>query len=101
MSGRDSAWADRPPWRRSAARDGGRAGNARCARSVGRAGSDLAIRPDCDTVNSMKPLPRRVPALIVHGGAGPDPRIDRVTFRPGMTAAVTAGWRVLVDGGLA
>ncbi len=45
--------------------------------------------------------PRRVPALVVHGGAGPDPAIDRATFRPGMTSAAAAGWRVLTGGGRA
>ena len=43
--------------------------------------------------------PRRVPAIVVHGGAGPDPATDRSTFRPGMTSAALAGWRVLIDGG--
>ncbi len=47
----------------------------------------------------MTPPAPRVPAIIVHGGAGPDPSTDRSTFRPGMTAAAAAGWRVLNDGG--
>jgi L-asparaginase / beta-aspartyl-peptidase len=49
----------------------------------------------------MTPRSRRVPAIILHGGAGPDPSTERATFRPGMTSAITAGWRVLIDGGLA
>jgi beta-aspartyl-peptidase (threonine type) len=43
---------------------------------------------------------RRAPAIVVHGGAGAAPeRAD--AFRPGMLAAVAAGWRVLADGGRA
>jgi len=49
----------------------------------------------------MTPPAPRVPALLVHGGAGPDPSTDRSTFRPGMTSAAAAGWRVLSDGGRA
>src|SRR5688572_3792817 len=41
----------------------------------------------------------RVPALIVHGGAGADPGDGRADLRAGMRAAAGAGWRVLVEGG--
>ena len=40
----------------------------------------------------------RVPALIVHGGAGADPG-GRDELRDGMRAAVGAGWRALAAGG--
>lgn len=43
----------------------------------------------------------RVPALVVHGGAGADPAEGRAELRQGMAAAAVAGWRVLVDGGRA
>jgi L-asparaginase / beta-aspartyl-peptidase len=42
----------------------------------------------------------RVPALIVHGGAGADPA-EAPTFRAGVQAAVLAGWRVLAQDGRA
>jgi beta-aspartyl-peptidase (threonine type) len=42
----------------------------------------------------------RVPALIVHGGAGADPG-GREELRGGMRAAVAAGWRALLEGGTA
>jgi L-asparaginase / beta-aspartyl-peptidase len=42
----------------------------------------------------------RVPALIVHGGAGADPG-GREELRGGMRAAVAAGWRALAEGGTA
>lgn len=42
----------------------------------------------------------RVPALIVHGGAGADPG-GREELRSGMRDAVGAGWRALVEGGTA
>jgi L-asparaginase / beta-aspartyl-peptidase len=42
----------------------------------------------------------RVPALIVHGGAGADP-LDAPHFREGVRAAVLAGWKVLADNGRA
>ncbi|HET8529868.1 MAG TPA: isoaspartyl peptidase/L-asparaginase [Methylomirabilota bacterium] len=42
----------------------------------------------------------RVPALIVHGGAGADPG-GRDELRAGMREAVGAGWRALVAGGTA
>jgi beta-aspartyl-peptidase (threonine type) len=42
----------------------------------------------------------RVPALIVHGGAGADPG-GREELRDGMRAAVVAGWRALAAGGTA
>lgn len=41
---------------------------------------------------------RRVPSIIVHGGAGA-PLADAAEFRPGIRAAVAAGWAVLADGG--
>jgi L-asparaginase / beta-aspartyl-peptidase len=44
---------------------------------------------------------RRVPALIVHGGAGADPAEGRAELREGIAAAVTAGWGVLEGGGSA
>ena len=40
----------------------------------------------------------RVPALIVHGGAGADPG-GRAELRDGMRDAVGAGWRALAAGG--
>ena len=42
----------------------------------------------------------RVPALIVHGGAGADPG-RREDLRSGMRGAMGAGWRVLAAGGTA
>lgn len=42
----------------------------------------------------------RVPALIVHGGAGADPG-GREELRGGMRDAVAAGWRALSQGGTA
>jgi beta-aspartyl-peptidase (threonine type) len=48
----------------------------------------------------MAPSPeraRRVPAIIVHGGAGASPA-DRADLREGMRAAVEAGWRALAAG---
>lgn len=42
----------------------------------------------------------RVPALIVHGGAGADPG-GREELRGGMRDAVAAGWRALTEGGTA
>jgi beta-aspartyl-peptidase (threonine type) len=41
---------------------------------------------------------RRVPAIIIHGGAGASPT-DRNELRDGMRAAVGAGWRALAAGG--
>jgi L-asparaginase / beta-aspartyl-peptidase len=43
----------------------------------------------------------RVPALIVHGGAGADPAEGRRELRGGIAAAVTAGWERLGAGGTA
>lgn len=43
----------------------------------------------------------RVPALIVHGGAGADPAEGREELRRGVEAAVVAGWRVLAAEGRA
>jgi beta-aspartyl-peptidase (threonine type) len=43
---------------------------------------------------------RRVPSIIVHGGAGA-PLESAAEFRPGMRAAVVAGWAVLSAGGRA
>jgi beta-aspartyl-peptidase (threonine type) len=43
----------------------------------------------------------RVPALIIHGGAGADPREGREELRRSMRAAALAGWRVLSSGGAA
>jgi isoaspartyl peptidase/L-asparaginase-like protein (Ntn-hydrolase superfamily) len=43
--------------------------------------------------------PARVPAIIVHGGAGADPAEGRDELRAGVGAAVLEGWRVLKDGG--
>ena len=42
----------------------------------------------------------RVPALIVHGGAGADPA-EAPELRAGVQAAVLAGWRVLAEDGRA
>ena len=41
----------------------------------------------------------RVPALIVHGGAGADPASGREELRRGIRDAVAAGWAVLHQGG--
>lgn len=41
----------------------------------------------------------RVPALIVHGGAGADPASGREELRRGIRDAVAAGWAVLSQGG--
>jgi beta-aspartyl-peptidase (threonine type) len=41
----------------------------------------------------------RVPAIIVHGGAGADPGEGREELRAGMTAAAQVGWRLLAAGG--
>jgi beta-aspartyl-peptidase (threonine type) len=41
----------------------------------------------------------RVPAIIIHGGAGADPGDGRAEVRAGMRAALDAGWRVLAQGG--
>jgi beta-aspartyl-peptidase (threonine type) len=43
--------------------------------------------------------PRRVPTIIVHGGAGADPADRRESLREGITSAVSAGWRILATGG--
>jgi beta-aspartyl-peptidase (threonine type) len=43
---------------------------------------------------------RRVPAIIIHGGAGASPA-DRDELRDGMRAAVQAGWSALAEGGSA
>jgi L-asparaginase / beta-aspartyl-peptidase len=48
----------------------------------------------------VKAVPTRVPALIVHGGAGADPS-QAQEFRHGMRAAALAGWQVLAAGGAA
>ena len=65
-------------------------------------GFGFAIRADCDTVVAMAP-PRdrvaRVPALIVHGGAGADPAGALEELREGVRAAAVAGWRALADNG--
>src|SRR5262249_35397880 len=41
----------------------------------------------------------RVPALLIHGGAGADPASNREELRLGIRDAVAAGWAVLRDGG--
>jgi beta-aspartyl-peptidase (threonine type) len=43
----------------------------------------------------------RVPAIIVHGGAGADPGDGRDELRAGVHAAALAGWRRLGEGGSA
>jgi beta-aspartyl-peptidase (threonine type) len=43
----------------------------------------------------------RVPALIVHGGAGADPTEEPEELREGIARAVEAGWQVLGRGGRA
>jgi hypothetical protein len=52
------------------------------------------MAPPCDRV-------ARVPALIVHGGAGADPAEEPDELRAGVTAAALAGWRVLAADGRA
>jgi beta-aspartyl-peptidase (threonine type) len=60
------------------------------------------MRPDCATVTVMAPSRerggRRVPAILIHGGAGASPA-DRDEVREGMRAAVQAGWAALAAGG--
>ncbi len=59
------------------------------------------MRADCATVTVMAPSReggRRVPAIIVHGGAGAAPA-DRDELREPMRSAVRAGWTVLAAGG--
>jgi L-asparaginase / beta-aspartyl-peptidase len=41
----------------------------------------------------------RVPVLIVHGGAGADPKTGREELRAGITEAARAGWERLAGGG--
>jgi beta-aspartyl-peptidase (threonine type) len=41
----------------------------------------------------------RVPALLIHGGAGADPALGREELRLGIRDAVAAGWAVLREGG--
>ena len=41
----------------------------------------------------------RVPALLIHGGAGADPASGPEELRLGISAAVGAGWAVLREGG--
>src|SRR5262245_13096420 len=53
------------------------------------------------TPPSERAAPRRVPAIIVHGGAGGDSTRAPEALRDGMTGAVSAGWRILGDGGSA
>jgi L-asparaginase / beta-aspartyl-peptidase len=51
----------------------------------------------------MAPSPergRRVPAIMIHGGAGASPT-DRDELRDGMRAAVQAGWMALAEGATA
>ena len=58
------------------------------------------MRPDCATVTVMAPSRergRRVPAIIVHGGAGAAPA-DRGELREPMRSAVRAGWTALAAG---
>ena len=43
----------------------------------------------------------RVPALLIHGGAGADPAFGREELRQGIREAVAAGWARLQDGGSA
>jgi beta-aspartyl-peptidase (threonine type) len=43
----------------------------------------------------------RVPAIIVHGGAGANPTDQPQELRAGLEAALSAGWAVLGGGGLA
>jgi len=43
----------------------------------------------------------RVPALLIHGGAGADPAFEREELRQGIRDAVAAGWARLRDSGSA
>jgi len=43
----------------------------------------------------------RVPALLIHGGAGADPDLGREELRQGIRDAVAAGWACLQEGGSA
>jgi L-asparaginase / beta-aspartyl-peptidase len=61
---------------------------------------------ECDTVRTMTPRsgrssPARVPAIMVHGGAGADPTDASAELREGVLAAAAAGWDVLACGGAA
>jgi L-asparaginase / beta-aspartyl-peptidase len=59
------------------------------------------MRPDCATVTVMAPSRergRRVPAIIVHGGAAAAPA-DRDDLREPMRSAVRAGWTALAADG--
>src|SRR5204862_1059656 len=75
-------------------------------RGAAPAASGFARRPDCATVIAMTPSDvarahgRRVPSIIVHGGAGAVVA-DADELRLGMRAAVLAGWAVLAAGGRA
>ncbi len=66
----------------------------------------LAFAGDSDTVEAVIPQTAgsrapRVPAIIVHGGAGADPADGPDELRAGIRAAVLAAWTVLADGGAA
>ena len=52
------------------------------------------------TPTHARPRGRRVPSIIVHGGAGAPPAAA-AEFRPGIRDAVAAGWSVLAAGGSA
>ncbi|MCI0548698.1 MAG: isoaspartyl peptidase/L-asparaginase, partial [Candidatus Rokubacteria bacterium] len=49
-------------------------------------------------MTSRVPDAGRVPAIIVHGGAGADPAEGRDELREGMAGAVEAGWAALSRG---
>src|SRR5262249_27292153 len=53
------------------------------------------------TLTAVHEMTSRVPALLIHGGAGADPEFAREELRQGIRDAVSAGWARLREGGSA
>src|SRR5215470_9220524 len=53
------------------------------------------------TLTVVHEMTSRVPALLIHGGAGADPEFAREELRQGIRDAVAAGWARLREGGSA
>src|SRR5499427_5632280 len=53
------------------------------------------------TLTAVHEMTSRVPALLIHGGAGADPEFAREELRQGIRDAVAAGWARLREGGSA
>ena len=53
------------------------------------------------TLTVVHEMTSRVPALLIHGGAGADPDFAREELRQGIRDAVAAGWARLREGGSA